>query len=340
MEPEPEPEIDHSMITTDSPGRDFFLLLPFEVRLHILSLLDGGDAAALMRIARVCRWIRDSVRSAIRRVHMTPKRRARLEELREEHQSATFCGAPAPCGADLSRFSLFGFLQDCPALEVLDLDRGAQTGSSLDGGLEHPCAKLRALRAVDAGLRADQCLCLSFTDLPGLRSLDLSCNSIGDRGLNVLLAADCVRHVERLVLQDCDLQGNVGNGRDCLLPECTHLDLSGNPISEPAANSLPVLAPVLETLLLGGCSNVTSLDLGACVALEKVSVKCMKSLESLVLPPRQISTLDLVGLPQLCAQDLGKLLEQQHGDQLSSLLLAVSTVSGTLTALSSLLTRL
>eukprot|EP01043_Picozoa_sp_COSAG02_P002205 COSAG02_NODE_50_length_44860_cov_203.992739_21_plen_611_part_00 len=329
-EPEPEPETDQAVGSTESPpadvvtGRDFFLLLPFEVRLHILSLLDGGDAAALLRIGRVCRWVRDAVRSAIRRVQMTPVQRARLEELREEDQSAAFCGAPAPCGADLSRFSLFGFLQDCPALEVLDLDHGAQTGSSLDGGLEQPCDKLRALRAVDAGLRVDQCLSLSFTHLPALQALDLSRNPIGDRGLNVLLMTDSVRHVKWLVLQDCDLNGDVGNGRD--LPACTHLDLSGNPISEGMANGLPVLAPVLATLLLGGCSNVTFLDLSACVALEKVSVKCMKSLEGLVLPPRQISTLDLVGLPHVCAHDLATLLEQQHGDRLSSLLLAESMI--------------
>ena len=86
----------------------------------------------------------DSARTAIRRVRMTPARRARLDALREEDRFAAVFGAPR---TDLSRFSLFGFLQDCPSLEVLYLDRGAETGSSLDGGLE-PCAALRALRSM------------------------------------------------------------------------------------------------------------------------------------------------------------------------------------------------
>ena len=314
-EPEPEPEDQHGL----------FALLPLDVRVHILSLIEGGDAAALLRTARTCRWMRDAVRAATRRVHLTAGRRERLEALREEDRSAAVCGEAPPCGADLSRFSLFGFLQDCPALEVLDLGQGAETGSSLDGGLAQPCVALRALRAVGAGLRADQCLCLSFTEFPALRALDLSRNAIGDRGLNVLLMTQqSVRRVERLVLQDCELCGGVGNGTDCLLPACTHLDLSGNPISELFANALPAVAPALTTLMLGGCCEVTALDLSDCARLDKVSVKCMKALEELVLPPAQIITLDLVGLPQLCAEAISTLLEQQHGDKLSSLLLAES----------------
>ena len=327
MEPEPEPE---------PPS---FALLGLDLQIKILGLVEGGDGAALLRASRTCRWFSTAALAAIRRVQITPERRRRLEVLREEDQAAAASGEGPPAGADLSRFTLFGLLQSCPSLEILDLGQGGEIGSSLDSDcrrLEAPCAALRALRAVGCALRADHCLSLAFTALPALTVLDLSRNAISDRGLNVLLMGN-LKGVERLVLADCDINGGVGGfagssssassgpaaASDCPLPACTHLDLSGNPISESFANEIPALCPSLETLLMGGCCEVYDLDLTPCQRLTRVSVKCMKALESLLLPPQQIRTLDLVGL-QFEAESIRLLLEQQHGDELQTLLLAES----------------
>uniref|UniRef100_A0A8C4MP17 NLR family pyrin domain containing 5 n=1 Tax=Equus asinus asinus TaxID=83772 RepID=A0A8C4MP17_EQUAS len=155
--------------------------------------------------------------------------------------------------------------------------------------LRHPNCLLESLRLGNCGLTAADCqdLASSLISNLSLTHLDLSSNSLGSEGMNLLYRTIKLPNcgLQRLILNECNLDiascgflgfALVGNRR------LTHLSLSMNPLEDAGVNLL------CEVMMEPSC-HLQDLELVKC----NLTAACCKNLSRMISTSKRLRSLDL-----------------------------------------------
>ncbi|CAN6273595.1 unnamed protein product [Urochloa humidicola] len=164
-----------------------------------------------------------------------------------------------------------------PSLESLDVSRCVKLS---DKGLKVValgCQKLRQLQITGCRLITDSLLialsksCLQLEDLGAA-----GCNSITDAGISVL--ADGCHHIKLLDISKCNKVGDPGV---CKIAEVSSSHLMSiklldcSKVGDKSIYSLAKCCRNLETLVIGGCRNISD------ASIQALALACSSSLRSL-----------------------------------------------------------
>ncbi|OAY79870.1 F-box/LRR-repeat protein 2 [Ananas comosus] len=176
--------------------------------------------------------------------------------------------------SDMGLIALAGGLLSLQSLDVSNCRKLTNKGlTSISSG----CRNLRSLHVAGCKSVTDNLLHSLSKNCLHLEELGLAgCSNITDSGLSVL--ADGCRHIRFLDLSKCSKIGDIGVSK---IAEASSSSLTSLKIldcfnaGDTSIFSLAKSCPNLETLVIGGCRDITD------ESIETLSVACSQSLKSL-----------------------------------------------------------